>query len=158
MTNKKISGRTRDFIGGIKPSGYASFLNRNFYRRPDLVINLHVREFSKKDYSCIFVQSKDELNDFHSAHSTNSDDRTRAYFKIQDGCDYKCTFCTIPLARGGSRSLETKDALYQFEELVDQGYKEIILTGVNVGDYGKNLETNLYSLLNDFVKILEENH
>lgn len=112
-----------------------------------------IKEFTKEDYSCIYVKSKEELNEFNSAHSTNSDDRTRAYFKIQDGCDYKCTFCTIPLARGGSRSLKPKEAIYQFEELVDQGYKEIILTGVNVGDYGKNLETNLYSLLNNLVRV-----
>lgn len=112
-----------------------------------------IKEFNKEDYSCIYVKSKDELNDFNPAHSTNSDDRTRAYFKIQDGCDYKCTFCTIPLARGGSRSLDQKNALYQFEQLIEQGYKEIILTGVNVGDYGKNLDTNLYSLLKDFIKV-----
>ena len=112
-----------------------------------------IRDFSKEDYSCIYVTSNDELNEFNSAHSSSSDDRTRAYFKIQDGCDYKCTFCTIPLARGGSRSLDQKNAVQQLEDLVANGYKEIILTGVNVGDYGKNLDTNLYSLLNKLVEV-----
>ncbi len=112
-----------------------------------------INEFDKEEYSCIYVKSKDELNDFNSAHSTDSDDRTRAYFKIQDGCDYKCTFCTIPLARGSSRSLAPDIAVNQFEELVNSGYKEIILTGVNVGDYGKNLNSDLHSLLQKFVNI-----
>jgi threonylcarbamoyladenosine tRNA methylthiotransferase MtaB len=112
-----------------------------------------INEFDKEEYSCIYVKSKDKLNDFNSAHSTDSDDRTRAYFKIQDGCDYKCTFCTIPLARGGSRSLSPEIAVKQFEELVNSGYKEIILTGVNVGDYGKNLNSDLHSLLQKFVNI-----
>ncbi len=112
-----------------------------------------IHTFSKKEYSCIYVKSKDELNDFNSAHSTESDERTRAYFKIQDGCDYKCTFCTIPLARGSSRSLALEIAIKQFQDLVNNGYKEIILTGVNVGDYGKNIDSDLYSLLQKFVKI-----
>ncbi len=97
-----------------------------------------IKDFTKEEYSCIYVESKDNLDEFNSAYSSNSDDRTRAYFKIQDGCDYKCTFCTIPQARGGSRSLEPNKAVDQLKMLIDNGYKEIILTGVNVGDYGKN--------------------
>ncbi|MCW8848949.1 MAG: tRNA (N(6)-L-threonylcarbamoyladenosine(37)-C(2))-methylthiotransferase MtaB [Melioribacteraceae bacterium] len=112
-----------------------------------------IKDFTKEEYSCIYVESKDNLDVFNSAYSSNSDDRTRAYFKIQDGCDYKCTFCTIPQARGGSRSLEPNKAVDQLKMLIDNGYKEIILTGVNVGDYGKNLGTNLYSLLEKFVKV-----
>lgn len=112
-----------------------------------------IKDFTKEEYSCVYVESKDNLDEFNSAFSSNSDDRTRAYFKIQDGCDYKCTFCTIPQARGGSRSLESNKAVDQLKMLIDNGYKEIILTGVNVGDYGKNLETNLYSLLEKFVKV-----
>ncbi|MBI1933789.1 MAG: tRNA (N(6)-L-threonylcarbamoyladenosine(37)-C(2))-methylthiotransferase MtaB [Ignavibacteriales bacterium] len=110
-----------------------------------------IKEFEKKEVSCIYVNS--EINEFNSAHSSDGDDRTRAYFKIQDGCDYKCTFCTIPLARGGSRSLETDLAVKQFTELVHQGYKEIILTGVNVGDYGKNISENFYSLLKRLINV-----
>jgi threonylcarbamoyladenosine tRNA methylthiotransferase MtaB len=112
-----------------------------------------IKDFDKENLSCIYVNSTKELNDFNSAHSSEGDDRTRAYFKIQDGCDYKCTFCTIPLARGGSRSLNLGSALSQFKELVENGYKEIILTGVNVGDYGTNANSGFYSLLEKFVNV-----
>jgi len=112
-----------------------------------------INDFTKEDVSCIYVDPKEKLNEFKSAGSTGAENRTRAYFKIQDGCDYKCSFCTIPLARGESRSMPPNETLKKFRQLVDLGYKEIILTGVNVGDYGKNLNTDLYSLLNDFSNI-----
>jgi threonylcarbamoyladenosine tRNA methylthiotransferase MtaB len=64
-------------------------------------------------------------------------ERTRAFLKVQDGCDYKCTYCTIPQARGISRSDTLNNVLRQAKEIVDQGIKEIVLTGVNIGDYGK---------------------
>ncbi len=98
-----------------------------------------LKDFNKKDFSCIYISPNDELNKFGLASSTDADSRTRAYFKIQDGCDYKCTFCTIPLARGKSRSMNPELVVKEFTNLVNQGYKEIILTGVNVGDYGKSL-------------------
>lgn len=112
-----------------------------------------ISDFTKEDYSCIYVSPTEKLDSFNSAFSSEADDRTRAYFKIQDGCDYKCTFCTIPLARGKSRSANKKEIVYQFKELVNLGYKEIILTGVNVGDYGKYLSTDFYSLLKDLLKV-----
>ena len=64
-------------------------------------------------------------------------DRTRAFLKVQDGCDYKCTYCTIPLARGISRSDELENVLKNAKEISEKGIKEIVLTGVNIGDYGK---------------------
>ena len=64
-------------------------------------------------------------------------DRTRAFLKVQDGCDYKCTFCTIPLARGISRSDTLENVIVQAREIASKGIKEIVLTGVNIGDYGK---------------------
>jgi len=64
-------------------------------------------------------------------------DRTRAFLKVQDGCDYKCTYCTIPLARGISRSDTLENVLFNAEEISKQNIKEIVLTGVNIGDYGK---------------------
>jgi len=106
-----------------------------------------IDNFQKRNLACIFVSPADKLNDFGPAHSTDADNRTRAYLKIQDGCDYKCSFCTIPLARGLSRSMNPDDVIYQFKNLVNEGYKEIILTGVNVGDYGKSYSTNLFNLL-----------
>jgi threonylcarbamoyladenosine tRNA methylthiotransferase MtaB len=112
-----------------------------------------IDNFQKKNLACIFVSPTEKLNEFGPAHSTDADSRTRAYFKIQDGCDYKCSFCTIPLARGLSRSLNPDKVVNQFKHLVNSGYKEIILTGVNVGDYGKSFSTNLYNLLLRLVNI-----
>lgn len=112
-----------------------------------------ISDFTKEEYSCIYVSPTEKLDTFNTAFSTDADDRTRAYFKIQDGCDYKCTFCTIPLARGKSRSLDKEGIIYQFNNLINSGYKEIILTGVNVGDYGKNLSIDFYSLLKELIKV-----
>ena len=106
-----------------------------------------IDNFQKRDLAFIFVSPTEKLNEFGPAHSTDADSRTRAYFKIQDGCDYKCSFCTIPLARGLSRSMDPDEVVNQFKYLVESGYKEIILTGVNVGDYGKSFSTDLYHLL-----------
>ena len=113
-----------------------------------------INDFDKKDLACIFTSPTQDLgSEFGPAHSTDGDSRTRAYFKIQDGCDYKCSFCTIPIARGASRSMVISNAIDEFQKLVDQGYKEIILTGVNVGDYGKSFNVNLRTLLEKFVEI-----
>lgn len=112
-----------------------------------------IEEFEKEELSCVYVKPTEELDSFNSAASTNADDRTRAYFKIQDGCDYKCTFCTIPLARGKSRSLPVDETIEQFKSLVKNGYKEIILTGVNIGDYGKRIGTDFYNLLKKIVNV-----
>ncbi len=112
-----------------------------------------LKDFNKKELSCIYVSPNDELNKFGLASSTDADSRTRAYFKIQDGCDYKCTFCTIPLARGKSRSMNPELVVKEFTNLVKQGYKEIILTGVNVGDYGKSYDLNFYELLKKLIRV-----
>ncbi len=112
-----------------------------------------LNDFKKSKLACIHVGSLNNVTDFGEAHSTEADSRTRAFFKIQDGCDYKCTFCTIPLARGSSRSMNPQLAVDEFKRLIDQGYKEIILTGVNVGDYGKSLDYNFFELLSNFIKI-----
>ena len=86
-------------------------------------------------------------DDFGPASTSAADDRTRAFLKVQDGCDYTCSFCTIPRARGASRSQSIEASVRQAEELVARGYREIVLTGVNVGDYGRASGTNLLSLL-----------
>ncbi len=110
-------------------------------------------DFEKQELACVYVSPTKDLNEFGPAHSTDADSRTRAYFKIQDGCDYKCSFCTIPLARGNSRSMTPENVLSDFKSLVEKGYKEIILTGVNVGDYGKAFDTNLPGLLKNMTEV-----
>lgn len=112
-----------------------------------------IKSFSKNELSCIYVSERDELNEFRSALSYEANNRTRAFFKIQDGCDYKCTFCTIPLARGSSRSIQPDKLLNEFNEILNNGYKEIILTGVNVGDYGKHIGENLLSVLKKMIQL-----
>jgi threonylcarbamoyladenosine tRNA methylthiotransferase MtaB len=113
----------------------------------------YFKDFTKNELSCIHVSPTENLNEFSSAFSTEVAGRTRAYFKIQDGCDYKCSFCTIPLARGKSRSMEPDAVVEQFQSLLNKGYKEIILTGVNVGDYGTNVDSNFYTILNKMLMV-----
>lgn len=112
-----------------------------------------LENFNKRELTCISVTPTKNLTEFGVAHSTDADNRTRAFLKIQDGCDYTCSFCTIPLARGASRSLAVMSIVEEFKKLLDDGYKEIVLTGVNVGDYGKNIGTNLFNLLSELIEI-----
>lgn len=111
-----------------------------------------IEDFNKKDHVCVFVSSSQDFEDFGPAHSTDADSRTRAFFKLQDGCDYKCSYCTIPMARGKSRSMDFKDAVADFGRLVNNGYKEIVLTGVNVGDYRKD-NLRFEHLIKNFIEI-----
>ena len=103
--------------------------------------------FAKKGIPQVFVSCVDEEMDFNPAFSAEVGGRTRAFLKVQDGCDYNCAFCTIPLARGESRSSTISDVVRQVNLIADQGYKEIVLTGVNVGDYGKKGGTSLLELM-----------
>ena len=84
----------------------------------------------------------------------NFDNRTRAFVQIQNGCDHRCTFCIIPHARGDSRSLDERYIIKQIQTLIDKGYQEIILTGVDITSYGKDLneETNLGILIKNIIK------
>ncbi|GAB4409902.1 MAG: tRNA (N(6)-L-threonylcarbamoyladenosine(37)-C(2))-methylthiotransferase MtaB [Bacteroidia bacterium] len=94
-------------------------------------------DFRKQHHACVHNSRIDEVNDF--VHAWSYGDRTRSFLKIQDGCDYKCSFCTIPLARGQSRSDTPANILANARLLATQGIREIVLTGVNIGDYGKGL-------------------
>ena len=109
--------------------------------------------FEKVRYPRVCVSPIREADDFGPAFSTSASDRTRAFLKIQDGCDYQCSFCTIPLARGVSRSQPVGITLEQARTLVGQGFKEIVLTGVNVGDYGKKVGSNLLRLIKDLTRV-----
>ena len=109
----------------------------------DLVLGA-TEKFKITDY--INDLSKNDFGEIHSCEIEDADfyvgsysigDRTRAFLKVQDGCDYKCTYCTIPLARGISRSDTLENVLTNAKEISEKGIKEIVLTGVNIGDYGK---------------------
>lgn len=94
----------------------------------------HITDLTKNPKALVYNQPVTEANEFVSAYSFG--DRTRTFLKVQDGCDYSCTFCTIPLARGASRSDTIENAVKQAEEIAASGVKEIVLTGVNLGDFG----------------------
>ena len=93
-----------------------------------------IDDFSKRSDAKIFSGEISQADHFHAAFS--SDDRTRTFLKVQDGCDYSCTFCTIPLARGSSRSDSIDEIIKRVQNTVDKNVKELVLTGVNTGDFG----------------------
>ncbi|MDD3569197.1 MAG: radical SAM protein, partial [Bacteroidales bacterium] len=94
-----------------------------------------------KVYSC----DVDAVNEIFPAYS--SGDRTRSFLKVQDGCDYHCTYCTIPLARGKSRNIPIDKVIAQAQQIAASGIKEIILTGVNTGDFGRSTNEKFIDLL-----------
>lgn len=112
----------------------------------------YIENYDKKELSCIYRSPVDEAVDFEEAFSADTDSRTRAFLKIQDGCNYKCSFCTIPMARGSSRSLEFGKIIDNANKIIDSGYKEIVLTGVNTGDYSFDIGEKNFRLIN----VLEE--
>lgn len=95
----------------------------------------YLNDLSKNDFGEVHSCEIEEADFYVGSYSIG--DRTRAFLKVQDGCDYKCTYCTIPLARGISRSDTMTNVLKNAREISEQGIKEIVLTGVNIGDYGK---------------------
>ena len=95
----------------------------------------YLNDLTKNDMGEVHSCEIDEADFYVGSYSIG--DRTRAFLKVQDGCDYKCTYCTIPLARGISRSDTLENVLANARKIVDEGAKEIVLTGVNIGDYGK---------------------
>lgn len=156
---------------------YAQLKSREIAKIPgvDLVLgtaekfNLvqHLKEFTKGDSTKICSCDIEEVTKFNPSFSIN--DRTRTFLKVQDGCDYNCSFCTIPMARGKSRSDSIANVIKNVEELAKINVKEIVLTGVNLGDFGsptltlpfgegKKLssnkkEENFYQLIQELDKI-----
>lgn len=131
-------------------------------------ITQHLKELHKNDTAKICSCDIEEVSGFNSSYSLN--DRTRTFLKVQDGCDYNCSFCTIPLARGKSRSDTIENVVRNANELAKNGVKEIVLTGVNLGDFrspsqtlpqGKGLRTtsqnkkeeNFYRLIQKLDKV-----
>ncbi len=98
----------------------------------------HLKTLTKGNSAKICSCDIEEVNSFHASYSLN--DRTRTFLKVQDGCDYTCAFCTIPMARGKSRSDSVANVIKHAQDLAATGVKEIVLTGVNLGDFGKGFE------------------
>ena len=125
-------------------------------------ITQHLKEISKGDSTKICSCDIEDVNDFTASYSIN--ERTRVFLKVQDGCDYNCSFCTIPMARGKSRSDSINNVIANVEAIAEQGAKEIVLTGINLGDFsppalqGGNLgqgpvKENFFSLIKELDKV-----
>lgn len=108
-------------------------------------------DFEKQNEPVVYHTDANEAVDFHNAFS--ADDRTRAFLKVQDGCSYNCSFCTIPLARGKSRSPEIATVVSNAKYLVEDGFKEIVITGVNAGDFGRGTDEDFFMLIRQLDKV-----
>jgi threonylcarbamoyladenosine tRNA methylthiotransferase MtaB len=108
-------------------------------------------DLGKRNPTEIRITPLADIRSYHTAHSWG--DRTRCFLKIQDGCDYYCSYCTIPFARGRSRNDTIENTVKEAQKLVDKGCKEIVLTGVNIGDYGKTTGESFTDLLKALEKI-----
>jgi len=110
------------------------------FKIPEFLGNLQ-----KKKTTEIRTTRLPDIKSYHEAFSWG--DRTRSFLKIQDGCDYYCSFCTIPYARGRSRNDSINNTVKEARKAVEKGFKEIVLTGVNIGDFGKSNGENFLDLL-----------
>jgi threonylcarbamoyladenosine tRNA methylthiotransferase MtaB len=113
----------------------------------------YITDLTKQPKALVYNQPVSEARDFIPGFSIG--DRTRTFLKVQDGCDYSCSFCTIPLARGNSRSDTIEHVIEQAKEIAASGVKEIVLTGVNLGDFGIR-ESKRHDKFFDLVKALDE--
>jgi threonylcarbamoyladenosine tRNA methylthiotransferase MtaB len=125
----------------------------------DLVLGTN-EKFGISDY--LLNRGKRSIPEVHACNSEAPErfypswsmgDRTRSFLKIQDGCDYKCSYCTIPAARGHSRNPDIRSLVGEAEKIAEKGIKEIVLTGVNIGDYGKSTGELFISLINELLKV-----
>lgn len=110
----------------------------------------YLDELKKKEKGTIFTSKTNRIKTF--VPSCSKDDRTRYFLKVQDGCDYFCSFCTIPFARGRSRNGSIDSLVKQAEQVVREGGKEVVLTGVNIGDFGRTTGETFF----DLVKALDD--
>ena len=124
------------------------------FRLPEFVESLELKVESlkksrvKSQESRVYSSSIREVDDFHGAYSR--DDRTRCFIKVQDGCNYFCSYCTIPLARGKSRNPSIASLVQQAQQAIDEGAKELIISGVNIGDFGRSTNEQFIDLLRAF--------
>jgi threonylcarbamoyladenosine tRNA methylthiotransferase MtaB len=111
----------------------------------------YLEQTDKKEEAQVSYQNIKETKEFVPSFSYG--DRTRSFLKVQDGCDYFCTFCTIPLARGKSRNASIAETLVEAEKIAQTDIKEVVLTGVNIGDFGQGEGENFYELIQALDKV-----
>ena len=121
--------------------------NKDKFRLVEIAKSL----FEGRNGNNIYYCNIDKEDFFH--HSFSLSDRTRAFLKVQDGCDYKCAYCTVPLARGKSRNSTIESIVADAEVIANNGIKEIVLTGVNIGDFGKSTNESFIDLIKSLDKI-----
>jgi threonylcarbamoyladenosine tRNA methylthiotransferase MtaB len=114
-------------------------------------ITAYLGSLNKKEQTEIHIHKPKEIKNYFHAYSFG--DRTRSFLKVQDGCDYYCTYCTIPFARGRSRNDSIANTVAEAREIVAKGTMEIILTGVNIGDFGKSTGEDFIDLLRQLDQI-----
>jgi threonylcarbamoyladenosine tRNA methylthiotransferase MtaB len=133
-----------DEIAHIEGVDYVLGQNEKF-NLTEFVERLEANVNPQKTPAVIQTSAIREVDDFYGAYS--KDDRTRCFLKVQDGCNYFCSYCTIPLARGKSRNPSIASLVQQAQEALDGGAKEIILSGVNIGDFGRSTNERFIDLL-----------
>jgi len=165
--DKKCRQAVKKFIN-LSPEAYIAVVGCYAQLRPqdlssihgfDLVLGMnekfdiasYLAKTEKKPAPEIHTCCISDSGSFNPSYSMG--DRTRSFLKVQDGCDYGCSYCTIPLARGNSRNPQIKDVLEEAERIAGTGIKEIVLTGVNIGDFGKSTGDTFESLLKELVSI-----
>lgn len=137
----------------LNASEIASNLNVNLVLGTQEKFNIleHLNELDKNSTPIVYSCEIEKIENFDSSHSEA--DRTRSFLKVQDGCDYSCSYCTIPLARGKSRNKSIKELVDETEKIAASGIKEIILSGVNIGDYGKSTDESFFELIKNLEKV-----
>lgn len=132
------------------------------YRNPNIDIYIGNKDKSKivelldeyfKNKGPIIKETKERLHEFEDMYIETFPGRTRAFVKIQDGCDNFCSYCIIPFVRGKCRSKKKEKVIEEISKLVENGYKEVVLTGIHTGSYGVDLDTSFADLLRDIIKI-----
>ena len=136
-----------DEIAHIEGVDYVLGQDEKFHLE-EFIEKLEVSRSRDLDIAKISLSPIREVDDFHGAYS--KDDRTRCFIKVQDGCNYFCSYCTIPLARGKSRNPSIASLVLQAQEALDGGAKELILSGVNIGDFGRSTGEHFIDLLRAF--------
>lgn len=111
----------------------------------------HVEKLYNSEHSKVISCEISLVNEFNASYSTS--DRTRAFLKVQDGCDYACSYCTIPLARGNSRNESIASTVEKARDIAARGIREVVLTGVNIGDFGRSTDETFFGLIKELDKV-----
>ena len=137
----------------LKPDSISKIPGVNLVLGANEKFNLldHLNEIHPDSPVSVVNHDIKHVNEFHPSYSYG--DRTRTFLKVQDGCDYKCSFCTIPLARGKSRNQSISKTLNVAQEIAKSDSREIVLTGVNIGDFGKSTGESFYDLIKELDKL-----